>query len=375
MLTQDRFDSLLIRRFRGLKEVVLPKLGAFNIFLGANDVGKTSLLEAVFLLTNPSREQLVIDIQNHRNFIMDSFQDLSYLFHRLDAAEPIEIRTTMNDAGGWRHLRLAVPQTQSAMNMQPQNIGGSQNEKDQKEVSVFGLTSSAPSAPRTLKYDSKVYDPQSSVKCSRESTITINSQHDIGFNINADINSRDGVIPATIIHVGERYSAAIISDILIRKKERKLIKELKYFNDGISNIAMKGDTAYIDIGLSTMIPLNMFGGGFVRAAIVFSHCIARNDKILLIDEIETGLYHRAMAPYLTALLKLSVGDGPQIFATSHSLEILKCLRDILNEDEHENMRKGILCHVLAKNKDGEVVAYTYDYEQFDHCIQHGIEIR
>ena len=307
-------------------------------------------------------------------FFVDSDRDLYFLFHHLDISEPIEILATMNDAAK-RHLRLSVSQSQTDTEIQPPPIGSSQGETDQREVSVFGLSSSAPSAPHTLEYDTKIFDSQSRLKCSRESTIAVNSQNDIDLKITVNKNPRDGTIPGRFIRVGEIYSATIISELLVNKKKRNLIDEMLHFNDNISDIAMKKGMAYIDIGLDTMIPLNMFGTGLIRAAIIFSHCIVRNEKIVLIDELESGIHHRVMLPYLSALLRFSVGDGPQVFATSHSLEILKCLRDILSEDEHENMREEVLCHVLAKNKDGKVIAYTYDYEQFDHCIQHGIEIR
>lgn len=50
--------SLKIRGFRGLSSLDLDGLGTFNILLGANDVGKTSILEAIFLLSGSANMQL-----------------------------------------------------------------------------------------------------------------------------------------------------------------------------------------------------------------------------------------------------------------------------------------------------------------------------
>ena len=44
----QHLDSLKIRRFRGLSDFDLDGLGSFNVLLGANDAGKTTILEAIF---------------------------------------------------------------------------------------------------------------------------------------------------------------------------------------------------------------------------------------------------------------------------------------------------------------------------------------
>ena len=55
MTTRQHLERIEIRRFRGLSKLHLDKLGNFNLLLGANDVGKTSVLEAIFLLTGMTK--------------------------------------------------------------------------------------------------------------------------------------------------------------------------------------------------------------------------------------------------------------------------------------------------------------------------------
>ncbi len=47
-------DSLRIFRYRGMADVGLNSLGAFNLLLGANDICNISMLEAIFMLTDLS---------------------------------------------------------------------------------------------------------------------------------------------------------------------------------------------------------------------------------------------------------------------------------------------------------------------------------
>ena len=47
-------DSLNINAFRGIHDLTLHHLNHFNIIAGDNNSGKTSILEAIALLKNPS---------------------------------------------------------------------------------------------------------------------------------------------------------------------------------------------------------------------------------------------------------------------------------------------------------------------------------
>ena len=95
--------------------------------------------------------------------------------------------------------------------------------------------------------------------------------------------------------------------------------------------------------------------------------------VLLIDEIENGLHYEAIGPFLESLLMLSEERNLQIFATTHSIGILEKFRDVLDDEKFN--RELAACYTLAKDKQGTVRSYRYDYSQFDHCIKASIEIR
>ena len=76
------FDKLSIRRYRGLSELTIDNLTTFNVLLGANDVGKTSVLEAVFLLSNLVVDpRLSVRVQNRRNYLVQDIGEFSSLFY------------------------------------------------------------------------------------------------------------------------------------------------------------------------------------------------------------------------------------------------------------------------------------------------------
>lgn len=96
MTIPHAFDSLRIRQFKGMADVNLDDLGAFNLLLGANDVGKTSVLEAAFLLTGLSNMELPIRVQHNRQYPVSSFEGLSYLFHDLNTNSAIKLSGSLH---------------------------------------------------------------------------------------------------------------------------------------------------------------------------------------------------------------------------------------------------------------------------------------
>ncbi|MCB1023263.1 MAG: AAA family ATPase [Acidobacteria bacterium] len=62
-------DSLAINNYRCFGNVSIENLGKVNLFLGKNNVGKTALLEALYLFANNGRQDTLANIINHREEI------------------------------------------------------------------------------------------------------------------------------------------------------------------------------------------------------------------------------------------------------------------------------------------------------------------
>ena len=85
----------------------------------------------------------------------------------------------------------------------------------------------------------------------------------------------------------------------------------------------------------------------------------------------TGLSHLSWQ----LLLTLSRDRHIQVFATTHSLEILTGLREVLHGQEFADYRDSTCCYTLQRDKDDLVRAYRYGYADFNHCLENGMEIR
>ena len=123
------------------------------------------------------------------------------------------------------------------------------------------------------------------------------------------------------------------------------------------------------------MPLNVFGSGMMRATMLLSECVLKDERIILIDEIENGLHYRALTPLLEVLLRLAEERRVQVFATTHSIDVLHGLQELLKQKYFSRYRATTVCFTLQRDKDGLVRSYRYEYDQFAHCIEHSIEMR
>lgn len=53
----SKLEAMRIHSFRGLTDVTLDHFSKINLFVGENNAGKTSLLEAIYLIANYSTKQ------------------------------------------------------------------------------------------------------------------------------------------------------------------------------------------------------------------------------------------------------------------------------------------------------------------------------
>ena len=359
-MKNTHLDALKIRGFRGLSSLDLDGLGTFNILLGANDVGKTSILEAIFLLSGSDNMQLPLQIQTYRNYRVREFADLSALFHKLDFDQPITLEAHYCDS---TKLTLAISAPSEPLTT-----------KIQSDEPLSDLSPSSASASRHyLLYDGTVQKAAQQEPLSFSGKL-IERDDNLEMTKMPDTLAND-LIAASFIGTQFQYNSSIIGDIIVEKKKDELLRYLRIINPRVEEIAVSGDKAYLDVGLNKMMPLNMFGSGMIRAATILSLSILRAEEVLLIDELENGLHYQAIPPLLKTLLEFSSDQHLQIFVTTHSLEILKALKNVLNLSEFSGYRQTTNCYVLQRDKEGLVRSYKYEYSQFEHNIEHDIEIR
>ena len=66
-ITQSQFSSVRIEKYRGIDDLELENTKRFNLIVGINNAGKTSILEAIYLLTRQNDERGLLDVVRWRD--------------------------------------------------------------------------------------------------------------------------------------------------------------------------------------------------------------------------------------------------------------------------------------------------------------------
>jgi hypothetical protein len=72
-----------------------------------------------------------------------------------------------------------------------------------------------------------------------------------------------------------------------------------------------------------MLPFTQLGQAFARTLQVYCEIFASQPDILLIDEIENGLYFGGLEDYWKGLMAVLEDQDVQLFATTHSRECME----------------------------------------------------
>ena len=175
------------------------------------------------------------------------------------------------------------------------------------------------------------------------------------------------------LFVNQPMLAIAIDMALANKKTKEIVEVLQRINPDIADFTMINNKPHVDIGLEKMVPMHITGEGIRRAITTLGYLCAKDHNVHVEDEIGEGIYFGSQPHFLRAVLQFAKQEGKQIFATTHSKDILLALKKVLAEDT--DLRDDVAVFSFMHSKRGNVRATPYLYEDIDRCINNDIEIR
>ena len=348
----NALKNLTIKNFRGFDTLEIDNLSQINLFVGKNNSGKTSILESIFLLLGMSNPMLPNNINQFRGLNIASTKQLKYLFHNLKPENKPFFAGTFNDES---ERQLNIEATFSS------------NENSFNNSSV--------SAPEIIGIDLNFsIKKKHTQKISQKSSITFDGSL-INQKIPKDYSENQY---AAFISPDKNDLGAFsrYSEIVKRKAGDSILKSLQSFDDNIKGIQLLWDGIYFDIkDINELIPCNIMGDGIRRFLNIATAVAEKQDAVVCIDEIENGLHYSAYKLLWESLIAFSKQNNVQLFISTHNIETLTCLKNLLEKEEHRNMRELTQVYAVSKTIKAGYKAYRYSYDGFKDAIEHETEIR
>jgi hypothetical protein len=334
-------DSLEITNFRAFPHLVIPQLGRVNLITGKNNVGKTSLLEAVCIWGSQGREPNVLyGILARRkeidyNNLPRTSHPLKYLFHSWEAEEnsgtTLNIQSTIPLIGG--AVTIVIRENGEALLYNRDKIGDPISH----------------------------YEPLTSVEAFEDallkSKIVFVSPNGMSNTWLLDSWGRAELTPAEDTAIGAMQ--------IMEKRIRDIaIKPLR------TNPTLLTLWARVE-GFNEPIPLESLGDGINR---LFGLALAvgnARDGMLLIDEIENGIHYSVLPQIWRFLFQLARRHNVQVFATTHSWDCIEAFQQAASEDE--DPQSGVLVRLTRQGED--IVSTIFDERRLAIVTRDGIEVR
>ncbi len=358
------FISLEIENFRCFRRLSLKNLKRINLFAGMNNVGKTALLEAIFLHIGPNNPELTLRVNAFRGIEhigLDAEQAWGWLFYGKDLSAPIKLASIDAD-GIERRLQIAVHQ-------EP-NVSLTSTKESNKEEGI--IKASLPVSTR-LGYVSLILDYSDSMG-RREISKGLLIPNGLRFERSElNIPLIPGIFLSTRFWTA-REDAERFSRLTELGLEAQILPTLRLLEPRLRHLALlfTGGMPIIhgDIGMSRLVPINMMGEGVTRLLSLLLTVFTTEGGCVLVDEIENGLHYSVMQAVWKALMDAARRTNIQIFATTHSRECILAAHAGFTESGDNDFT---LQRLERLNED--IVATGYDQEMLATANEFALEVR
>jgi AAA15 family ATPase/GTPase len=363
-----RIRNLTIKNFRGIPNLEIEDFRGINLILGKNNASKTSILEAIFMLIGISNPELVLRVNSFRNLILIEDEDFRLVFFNLNYKNEPEFKAVFDENDEARELVIKPITTNQNSKRKLQkyskdNLLDINFDTSFSEEKVNGLT---------FKFSIKQYQKQ---KKEYESKITFEKG---SFTINEDKKYKQeirGVFISPQIGISLNLEKEL-EELIITKQYKSIIQVLKKIDSSIEDIAFgTNKMIYIDIGIERLVPINIIGDGIRRLLSILLSISNAKNGILLIDEIDNGLHFSTLKVLWSAIIEASKEFNVQLVVTTHNQEVLKYLKEVLEEDAYKDYQDEVRSYTIRRISASEIKAYKYDFPQFEFSVNQEIEIR
>lgn len=357
------FRDFTVNGFRGLRSLEVTELRAINLFVGGNNSGKTSILEALAILSNPAQGSEWLQVVRRRDFgrLDESLvMSLRWCFSQENPltqsdAEDLEFSChfTMNGAYPLKQMTSTYKEFFAEVDPSDPNVA--------RAARYMGARADIAEGPvRNCTIDSNLeweeharanlpgseqlqaFPPQTA------KTLAVNDLLPTALNVapvrrGMVYQGRFGLKCAVLLPYSYQLNTRQVSsrsEQLFHDDNSLLLDLVRQFDNDVIDIEVASfaglrPAIYVKHKRLGVAPLSVFGDAMRRCLLLATTLTNLGPGgILLLDEIEVGIHTDALAKVFKWLSDSARMMQVQVMATTHSLEVLDALLGAdLGEDD------------------------------------------
>jgi hypothetical protein len=359
----EKSQYIKIKNFRCFKELEVNGFKRVNLIGGKNNAGKTSLLEALLIYFYPV-PQSIITIKNTRKEFpalikkipKDAWNSFSY---------NQQVENNIIIEGFFKNIGDQIIKISISQSLQPQIYDDTNSEYEK-----FANSS---------EYTSQMVSPMSILDIEKQSnearpikwSLVANSR---GVTWDFPDDYRIPLVPSSSF-ISNPDIAQEYDKIDYEGKSGEILKILKIIDPSITGLrtySFLEPTLYIQTASQPRgLPISLFGDAVNRVTAIILELLNKEHNILFIDEIENGVHYTNQQSFWQGLFTLAEELDTLIFATTHSLEMIKAFAEAGKNFPDQ----GAYFELAYSPRTDNIVAINRDIDLLEYDLEHGKAIR
>lgn len=342
-------DSLEIKGYRCFEHLTIEKLGRVNLIVGKNNVGKTALLEALWIYSNRGNLNLLFGLVDLREElpisrmvalgINHTGRDVKHLFYN---------RPSVNT---FPSFSISFAQEQHKLLVHVEKPQILKIEFEGKELHQLPLSQKNDEIP--LSNDI--------------SNILVNHFINATGLSTAKMSLLWDTIALTELEDSVVKSINLISPSVVKLS---FVSNSNFFEDLYKTNGASARIAVVKTeNFEQPVSIKSLGEGMSRLlgiALALANC---QNGVLVIDEIESGLHYSVLPDVWKLIFKTAKDLNVQVFATTHSKDCVEAFAQASNASPEDGM-------LIRLERQGEkIVAKTINEDRLAQAVNHDVEVR
>lgn len=303
-------EKLAIDHYRGLNELVINDLSAVNIFVGANNSGKTSVLEALKIMSDPSGLTQAARLALRRAQIDPEAKKKHLVRYVLNAFQ----ESRDEEGQSFYHIKLGACVRDTYYQYEVDGTVGEVVNAAGETETVFDAAIKSSSDPGKADY----------------TMVQLKDGQDVIVPSDKKPLYRSFYFSSSVGYY--RACTALLADYIVRNGKQDVLHIIQSFDPGVDDISVIREDIYLHSARPGTMPLFAYGSGLQKAVLLAVVLAYSKNGAILIDEIDNAIHASAFEGVFQWFLNSCLKWNVQAFLTTHSAEAIDAILKTAHRD-------------------------------------------